>query len=640
MDNITNRISQYSEKEFENFCNTEKLSKLHNIKIYADDLYYNTEYSSGLSDWQYDILKESLETRDPKYKVPTGSKIRNYENRAELPFWLGSMDKFKPGDESRLDKWITNNNTDEFIIEDKLDGVSCLLVSTGGKIKLYTRGDGIVGADISYLSQYLSLPKISVDINIRGELIVKNKTFQESYTEKYANTRSMVSGIVGSKTIRDGVNDIDFVAYEIIGKVSKPSEQLKYLKSLGFLTVHSENVKTICMENLMENFIYFRNISKYEIDGIIVQADIPYERNTDGNPEYAFAFKMRLHDNLAQAKVVKVHWGISKWGALKPRIEIVPTKLGGVTNKMATGFNAKFIETNSIGPDSVIEITRSGDTIPYVVRVVKQSKTPDMPVISYKWNDTHVDIFADASDELTNEMGIKLVAEFFSKLNIKYVGEQIVSKMFNAGYNSLLKIISASKQDFEKIPGFGTRLAERTYDNIHNGLSNISISVALGASGVFGYGIGYKKVLALMNGMPNILTLYKTLDKTEIYARIMEIEGFSDKSAVKITDNLVLADEFISNLREFATFKEDSHIEKTVEQNLAGIKIVFTGFRDSVLENKITSLGGQITTSVSKNTKILVVVSKDTNSSKIRKAKELMIEVLDKQEFISKYMDK
>ena len=213
MNTLLKKISKYSDNDLQKYFNTEKLDTLHKLKLYLDDIYYNTGQDSGLKDYQYDMLKETLDKRDPDYVVPVGARIREGENRVKLPYWLGSMDKFKPNSEQEIKRWLLDNKASQYNIEYKLDGVSCLLISTGGKIKLYTRGDGIVGADISYLAQYFkTIPKLSKDIAVRGELIMPVKTFTNKYSDEYANPRNMVAGRVNAKEIRPGLSDIDFIA--------------------------------------------------------------------------------------------------------------------------------------------------------------------------------------------------------------------------------------------------------------------------------------------------------------------------------------------------------------------------------------------------------------------------------------------
>lgn len=701
-------FSNYTEEELYLYSQTEKLDVLHKIKLDADDIYYNTGKQS-IEDWQYDIIRDALSSRDPTYTVPIGVKIRKNENRVTLPYWLGSMDKMSvqsailyyfstvendvrkkyknlSGDalikkveemwdnlsdsekekynklvmvefEKELDSWIRKNPSDEYILEDKLDGVSCLVTVKNGKVKLYTRGDGIIGADISYLAQYFkSIPKnLTKDVNIRGELIMKVDTFKKKHSAKYANPRNMVSGLIGAKTMRQGLEDVDFIAYEVINTVDdvnkvdkaskdnnamKPSDQLDMLDILGFTTVRRKLADNISATTLIEAFASFKNDTPYEIDGLIVQPNKPYKRNVDGNPEYAFAFKMRLSGNLVETTVVDVEWNVSKWGQLKPRVQIEPVNIGGVTITYASGFNAKYIDDNKIGPGAKIKVTRSGDVIPFIVEIIKPAKKAALPNISYKWNETGVDIY---TDEYEDEMCIKLIANFFSKLGVKHVGEKNIEKIYKHGYDTLLKIIAASKEDFAQVSGFGDRLAERTWDNIHNGLKELSLPVVLGASGIFGFGLGTRKVTALFNDFPDILSAYKNMTHDELYNRILQVEGFSDKSTLKIVSNIEWADKFIKALGEFATYKikpkretqGNQGTQGTQETNkLLNLTVVFSGFRDKVLEEQVVAQGGKVTTSVSKNTNIVVVTSKAGNpTAKVQKAIDLGIKILTKEEF-------
>lgn len=637
MESKITEISKYNNKKLKEFFETENIDKLHNIKLYCDDIYYNTGKSSGLTDEQYDMLKETLLVRDPDYVVPVGSKIRDSENKKELPFWLGSMDKIKSDDSRKFASWVLKNKSDKYILEDKLDGVSCLITIKNKKIKLYTRGDGIFGSDISFLTQYFdTIPKnITEDINVRGELIIQKKIFDKKYTEKYANPRNMVSGLLSGKTIRDGLKDINFIAYEIVGDghMKKPTDQLKYLKNLGFTTVRNKIISysELTVDNLIQTLIEFKKTSPYEIDGIIVQSDLPYERNISGNPDYAFAFKMLDTKNIIQAEVIGVDWNVSKWGQLKPRVEIKPVLIGGVTITWATGFNAKYIKDNSIGTGAIIEITRSGDVIPYILRVIKQAPEADLPDnITYNWNETGVDIY---TDDFCDEMCIKLIANFFSKLGIKHVAEQNVKKIYESGYNSILKILSASQKDFEKIDGFGTRLAERTYDNIHNGMKNLSLENVLGSSSVFGFGMGRKKMNILFLDFPDILTEYKKMSKKQIIDRVMKIEGFSEKSAIKIAENVKYADQFVNALKKYATFEEKVKLDDSMNK----INVVFSGFRNVKLQGEIEARGGNVKTSVSKNTDIVIADDKNSESSKVQKARDLGIPIMDQEEFKNKY---
>ena len=628
------KLSKLNDTSLQEFLNKTDLKPLHGIKLYLDDLYYNTGESTGLADYQYDMLKETLEKRDPGYIPPIGAKIRKSDNKVDLPYWLGSMNKLKPEDTAELKRWLGRNESKEYIIEDKLDGISCLLISQNGKIKLYTRGDGIIGSDVSYLAQYFkNIPKVIVeDIAIRGELIMNEKVFEEKYSVEFANPRNMVAGRIGSKTVRKGLEDIEFIAYEVVssGILVKPEDQLLRLTELGFRVVNYKIVEAVTVETLVETFLIEKQESQFEIDGIIVQPNVPYKRNTSGNPSYAFAFKVRLDTNLMNAEVEEVEWNISKWGLIKPRIRIIPIQLGGVTITYTSGFNAKYIEDNNIGPGSIIKMTRSGDVIPFIVEVVEGTQAQFPMDIPYEWNETHVDIITGENE---NIMCVKLIASFFAALKIKHVSEATVSKMYDYGFDNILKIISAEQEEFEDIEGFGKRLAERTYQNLHNGLQNISLSTLLGASGVFGMGMGKRKIEALLNDNPDLLTLHRTMTKEELTALINNVEGFSDKTTSKIVQNLPWAEKFVESVKPYITLKD----EKKVANDMKNMKIVFTGFRDLELEEGIKKRGGKITTSVSKNTTALVVADKESSSSKMQKALDLGIDVYDKEEFIDEF---
>jgi len=502
-----------------------------------------------------------------------------------------------------------------------------------GKIKLYTRGDGIVGADISYLAQYFdSIPKnTNLTTAVRGELIMKQGVFEQKYSKEYKNPRNMVAGRLGGKTIRKGLNDIDFVAYEIVGKgkIPKPSDQLGGLKKAGFTVVHNKIMKNPTVSSLSKMLLNFKSTSPYEIDGIIVHINKEYTRNTSGNPNYAFAFKLRSIDNIKITTVEEVKWELSKWGVFKPRVKINPLKLGGVTIDYATGHNARYIVTNKIGPGSKIKVTRSGDVIPYIVEVVKPTYA-QMPVDDYVWNETKVDIYTTQNNSI---MCIKLIAGFFDKLNIKHVSEATVTKMYENGLDTLLKIIAADKHRLMQIQTIKEKSATRIYTNIRKGLQNISIAEVLGSSGIFGFGMGRKRIVTLMTQVPDLLDLGRTLSAEELKDKIVNVEGFSDKTADKIVQNVLWASKFIDELSKYATFKKS----KIKGSSMQGMTFVFSGFRDSKIEEEIISRKGKVTTSVSSNTTGVITTDKNSNTGKPKKAREKGIPVYDKKEFLKLY---
>jgi DNA ligase (NAD+) len=617
------------------------LNTLKSLKEYLDDKYYNTGEKCEFTDDQYDRLKNLILGYEKKEKSTVGAPVRDDNNRVKLPYWLGSLDKIKPEEKNKLDNWFKKNKSDKYLVENKLDGISCLLVCNKGKINLYTRGDGNIGADITHILTYLKhIPLLKNNLAVRGELIINEKLFNKKYAKDSANPRNMVSGLVNSKNLKTELMDVDFIAYELITNDEYQVDaynQLKLLKEYGFKVVEhlKLNLEDFDADTLSEILLTNRRNSDYEIDGIIVQPIKEYKRNTKDNPKYSFAFKMTIESNIVEAKVEEIEWNISKHKLLKPRIKITPINLNGVTITYASGFNAKFIMENSLGKNSIVKITRSGDVIPFIVEVVKSSATPSMPEFKYKWNENNVDIIIEDDEENISE--IKMISSFFSGMGIKNISDATVQKIYKEGYTTLIKIFKASKEDFEKIEGFQKRLAEKIYNNIHEGLKNTTKDLILGSSGIFGEGLGKRKIKVLIDHFPDILE--STLSEKELMDRITSIPSYSDKTAEKILNNLDRAKKFMRDIDPFVTY-DTTNIPTISEATatLENITVLFSGFRDQDLEKKILSRGGKILTSVSKNLKILIVKNISSSTSKIEKARSLNVDILLYDEFTEKYL--
>jgi hypothetical protein len=95
-------ISKLPKSGILKYVDSESIATLYKIKLYLDDIYFNTGETSGLSDVQYDIFAAAVYKKDPDYVVPVGAKIREGENRVKIPLWLGSMDKYYPDDEKAI----------------------------------------------------------------------------------------------------------------------------------------------------------------------------------------------------------------------------------------------------------------------------------------------------------------------------------------------------------------------------------------------------------------------------------------------------------------------------------------------------------------------------------------------------------
>ena len=598
----------------------------------ANEAYYNN--SPLLTDNEFDIVKEYFEKKYPNNPVLQNIGAPITKNKVILPYNMPSMDKIKP-DTDALDKWM-KNYTGNYILSCKLDGVSGMYTNENGTHKLYTRGDGAVGQDITHLLPSLNLPK-QKNIVVRGEFIISKTKFEEKYKTKFANSRNLVAGIINSKTLDSKINDVDFVAYEVIHPELCPSDQMKLLEKCGFMTVRNTQFSTISNELLSQLLMEWRNNYEYEIDGIIVTDNQRYARKTQ-NPEHSFAFKMILSDQVAEAKVVDVLWNASKNGYLKPRVRIEPISIGGVTIEYATGFNGKFIESNKIGVGAVIQLIRSGDVIPYIKSITMEAETAKMPNVSYHWNETKVDIILDdiEGDITVNE---KNITSFFVGIKVDGLSTGNVKRLMNAGYDSILKIIHMKKEDYEGIEGFQTKMINKIYNGIKDRMKESTLVDIVAASNMLGRGIGKKKLEPVFESYPDLFTLL--ISKEELKLRLLSVNGIGEENATSIVENMEKMKKFLSDANLHDKLSTRTQPTKSTAQTthiLYGKHIVMTKVRDQTIISALEEYGGKLDNTITMNTFVLVTKSHSDISSKTKKANDLGIPIMTPNEFTQKYL--
>jgi NAD-dependent DNA ligase len=608
------------------------------------NVYYNTG-ETLVSDAVYDLLKDLLEQKDPDnpYLYEVGAPIKGTKEKVILPFEMGSLSKIK-SDEKELEKW-SKKYKGTYVLSDKLDGASAQLYkNNNGEIFLYSRGNGKEGQNISHLIPYV-ISKNTLDLllpnsSVRGELIISKKNFKKisSYMK---NARNAVSGLANSKTVDKKIASItNFVAYSILNPRYTQLEQMKLLDRWKFDVVNYKLVKSISIEKLSKYLTERKNISDYEMDGIVCVDNSKVYPHKGGYLDHTFAFKMISDEQVSITKVVQVHWKISMDGYIKPRIQIEPVELGGTTVTYATAFNAKFIVDNKIGKGAVIKIVRSGDVIPYILDVVSPSKSgPDMPDYEYVWNETEVDIKVKKIEgESKKLVTIKLITHFFREIGVKYLSEGIIIKLVDNGYDSIFKILKANRDSVAKIEGLGEKSVNKIYDEIDRAFEEMELSTFMGASHKFGRGMGTRKLQEIILVYPDILKWNN--NKKEIIDKVLQVSGFSDKLANLFADNFDHFKDFYNKVSEIKDLSRFEKIKKTKskEKLFKDQHIAFTGFRDKELENFIIDNGGKVTTSVSKNTAILVCKDDaDTSTVKFQKAESLGIKILTKTKFEKKY---
>ena len=643
----TNKIKMVSKKKITEFKSNPKdfLKNLNTTELidFIQELNY-AYYIDGISlvnDELYDFTKEELRKRDPNHPLLKEVGVSK-TGKTKLPSYMGSMDKIK-NNEKELNNWIKKyNNENGYVLSDKLDGISGLLQHIDGETKLYTRGDGYYGQNITHLIKFINnIPDLTdskEEITVRGELIITKGNFKKIKTEDNTikNVRNAVAGIFNSKKPNLKIAKyIDFVAYECI-KPDKlePKKQIKKLKKLGFKSAYAVSTNNINNKLLSNTLVDRRDNSEYDIDGIIV-AHNKYHKRIDGeNPKYAFAFKSIITSKRAEVLVLKVEWNLTKDDYLQPIVHFEPVEIDGVTIEKATGFNAKFIKDNKIAPGSIIVIIRSGDVIPKIEEIIKESEEPSMPTeYKWKWNETNVEILLDDTqldDKIVNEKNFKELENFVLKIKFDKIGPGIVKKLFDSGINTIDKFLGVSKEELLKVPSIKEKTADNILKSIKNSMENLDCITLMSASNKLGRGFASKKIKLIVNEYPDIVN--KNMKPT--VEDLIKIKGIEKKTAEKFVNNFDNYLEFIKINKIKCTYKK---VKQNSNEKIKFKKIVFTGFRSKELEEYIENNEGKLQDSISKNTDLLVIKDKDTSGSKVNKAKELNIKIITKKDFETEY---
>uniref|UniRef100_A0A6C0JC93 DNA ligase (NAD(+)) n=1 Tax=viral metagenome TaxID=1070528 RepID=A0A6C0JC93_9ZZZZ len=624
------------EKHLDNYLSHWSKTQIKSLLDSADDAYYNGE--AFMSDGLYDKIRESYTQKYPDSANFGHTNAPVHGEKIVLPVPLYSMDKVKLGN-SQLTTFL-NTYTNTKCIMSKLDGTSLLLdCNVPHQKRAYTRGNGTVGHDVSQIISHVKGLK-DIDSNmsgyVRGELIVSKEDWAK-VPPRYANARNFVSGVINRKTITPGeLSLIQFVAYEYISKEPISIQaQLKLLTEKGFNVVYNKVYlsKMITEDKLPILLKQFKDKSSYEIDGIIIQDNAPYERNPTGNPKYAKAFKMDSMCESATTEVLEVIWEPSKNGAIKPVVKVKPIKLAGVTIQRATGYNASFIENNGIGKGSLVEIIRSGDVIPKIVNVVKKSPVT-FPTMPYKWDANHTDIYL-VNLSGNRDVALKQIEHFVTTLEIGFYKKGQIAKGYDVGITDCTKLVAAKQEDFLKIAGLKDKSASKIIGSIVSNCENVPIHKLAAATPYFS-GLGRRRLALVVKNIPNFLELEDSILK----AKIITIDSLSDKMAQLVIDGLPAFKKFLAfyqtiysvNSSTSTCSSQSSSISGSpIQGKLNGRVFVFSGIRDKELEKQIEELGGEILPNITSKGNVTDLIVKDVNStsSKVVNAKKKGITIND-----------
>lgn len=608
----------------------------------ADDLYTN-DGESILTDSQYDTLKQYAHRLAPShvYFTGVGSNVRG--GKVKLPYKMGSLTQSYQGD---LKTWVKKHNLekDRMFASDKLDGVSVLMVF-GERKELqiaYSRGDGVEGADVTrHVSKIHNVPKtVQRKMVVRAEVIIKEKNFQILKTKvsrsggaTYKNARNMTAGLMNASEKPAVVYQyLDVVAYEVIEPAGLDKwAQFELLTQNKFDVAYNETFKGTGLtdEAMTKYLIERRKDNDYAIDGLVIEVDDAKKRAKINptkdtlNPEYARKFKVADDSNLAIATVKEVEWNISKDGYLKPRVCVHPIELVGVTIQHATGFNAKFISENKIGPGAQVKITRSGDVIPFILEVVKPAKQAQMPTHEAVWSKTGVDLVLK---NISSNVIVKfeIVNDFFASIDAPHLREGNLQTIFDAGFETPESIIELTQEDFASLLG-SQPIGRKVFQGLRDKLTNIPLYELMGSHSAFGRGVGVRKMKKLYEAFDGDMT------KCASVPNILVVEGFEQKTASKIVAGYPKFQEFLKKIKKYVTI---APYQSKKGGSMNGQTFVFTGFRSSELELAIEDKGGKMGSAVSSKTTYLVAEDKDSKSGKAVKARALGVKVIGQADLI------
>ena len=576
-------------------------------------------YNGGplkMDDETYDGLIERLKQLDPDhpYLEEVGAPV---QGAVTLPFPMPSLDKIKPA-EDQLKRFLRNPGG--FVLSEKLDGLSALWF--GGK--LYLRGDGLKGQDVSHLVPLglKGLPKC--ERAVRGELIVPR-------SEGIPLARSWVNGQIHQKT--RAVNElakIHFVAYELSGSDMKRADQFKWLAANGFEVPWIRVAEAVTEEQLAAALTDRRQSSTYDTDGIVVGLNVVprYESMATKakNPKDCVAFKMPLAEQSAETTVRELLWAPSAQGYLIPRLRFDPVKIGGATIEFCTGHNARMILANKVGVGAKVLIRRSGDVIPKLDLVLVAAEPSFPPAGTWTWDGDEATAAHIKAVGIGAEMNAARIHRFLKELEIPGGGPATATALVEAGILGPAALWASTPEQLAKI--LGPKTGASLFKNLRAALDRVSELTLMNASSMMPRGVGDTKLASLFAAEPD----------SRKWGAVQAPTGWTSESYATFLSEL-------PNYVEWRT-KELGWIPypilakpKAAAKAVGGETVCMTGFRDKDLEVKAEVKGHKLVSVFTGKVTILLVPDGTVKESeKVKAARAKGTPILTRSQFVAQYL--
>lgn len=641
---------------------------------------YHTYDDPSVTDDVYDSLSRELkilEAKYPEFANPNsplyrvgGKPLEKFLKVEHETRMLSLNDAFSKDEiyewESRMHKLLGENRKIEYFCEVKMDGLAVSLIYVDGIFtRGATRGDGFVGEDITQnLKMINSIPlKLKAPypdyVEVRGEAVMSRSVWKQLNKENkkegkplFANTRNAAAGSLRQLDPNLAQKrKLEFFAYDapiIRGFKNIPekhSDRHELLRSIGFTLAPYE----LKAKNTDEIFSFIDKVSKirekydYGTDGVVVCVDgidDQIELGVVGKaPRYAVAFKYPAEK--ATTKVLSITVNVGRTGVLTPLAHFTPTLVAGSTVSKATLHNMDQIERLDIRIGDTVIIQKAGDVIPEVVEVLpklrtgkeKKFKMPEhCPVcnqgVSKREGGTGKSVAFYCINKKCPAKNTRGMQHFVSIFEIYEVGPKILDRLQDEGLiTDASDLFVLEEADLAGLERFGEKSAQNIIESIES-KKEISLWRFIYALGILHVGEETAKDLANHFG---------SLEKI-ISADVLEVESIENIGPI-VAKSVVEYFRDKENLNFLQKLKNNGvkikKVEKLENAKFSGMTFVLTGTlptlsRDEAKE-KINSLGGKVSSSVSKNT--TYVLAGESAGTKLEDAQRLGVKIIDENEF-------
>ncbi|WP_085521066.1 NAD-dependent DNA ligase LigA [Tuberibacillus sp. Marseille-P3662] len=641
---------------------------------------YHTLDEPSVPDAEYDQLMQELlqlEEQYPELKTPDSptqrvggeplDAFRKVNHRIPM---LSLGNAFNEQDLRDFDRRVRQGVGDDvtYVCELKIDGLAVSLSYEDGLFTLgATRGDGTVGEDITHnLKTIRSIPlrlNESVNLEVRGEAFMPHHSFERLNDAKeaaeeapFANPRNAAAGSLRQLDPKIAAKrHLDIFLYAIGDKGDHPiqyhSEGLEWLESLGLKT-NPEWRRCDTIDDVLEyieTYTSQRTELPYEIDGIVIKVDALAHQETLGftakSPRWSIAYKFPAEEVVTT--LTDIELSVGRTGVITPTAVLNPVRVAGTTVQRASLHNEDLIREKDIRIGDEVVIKKAGDIIPEVVNVLEERRTGNeqpfsMPEECPECNSELVRIEGEVALRCINPKCPAHIREglihFVSRnaMDIDGLGEKVVTQLFqNDLIEDVADLYGLKYEDLIQLERMGDKSVQNLLQAIETSKDN-SLEKLL-----FGLGIKYVGTKAAGTLAKTFESIDNLMNASE--ADFLEVDEIGDKMADAIYTYFQNDDvhQLIDELKEYGVNMAYNgpviNQEDVNNSAFAGKTVVLTGKLEQwsrpEAKAKILELGGKVTSSVSKNTDILVAGA--DAGSKLDKAQELGIDIWDEERMIA-----